>query len=107
MRPFRFKLLCLMLICAMALAAPPLVRSWTIREVGSFKKIPTATLRAKMAQRGVLFGVDEPFDQSKVDGTILLLKQVYKDAGVVVVVHSVTIPLGQNAVKVEYSVNKQ
>jgi hypothetical protein len=112
MRLFRFKLLWIFLICAAALfgqhtANPPLVRSWTIREVGNFKKIPTATLRAKMAQRGVLFGVDEPFDQSKVDGTILLLKQVYKDSGVVVLVHSTTIPLGSNAVKVEYSVNKQ
>lgn len=112
MRLFRFKLLYLMLLCAMALVAqrsssPPLVRSWTIREVGRFKKIPTATLREKMAQRGVLFGVDEPFSQDKVDGTILLLKQVYKDAGVVVLVHSATIPAGSNAVKVEYSVNKQ
>ena len=112
MRPFHLKLLCLILICVVALVAqhssvPPLVRSWTIREVGSFKKIPTATLRAKMAQRGVLFAVDEPFSQDKVDGTILLLKQVYKDAGVVVLVRSATIPLGANAVKVEYSVNKQ
>jgi outer membrane protein assembly factor BamA len=112
MRPLRFKLLWLILICAMALiaqrsSAPPLVRSWTIREVGRFKKIPTATLREKMAQRGVLFGVNEPFDQDKVDGTILLLKQVYKDAGVVVLVRSVTIPAGPNAVKIEYSVNKQ
>ncbi len=112
MRLFHFKILWIMLICAMALfaqhsSAPPLVRSWTIRELGSFKKIPTATLRAKMAQRGVLFGVDEPFDQNKVDGTILLLKQVYKEAGVVVLVRSTTIPAGSNAVKVEYSVNKQ
>jgi hypothetical protein len=112
MRPFHFKLLWLVLICATALvaqrsSAPPLVRSWTIREVGSFKKIPTATLREKMTQRGVLFAVNEPFDQNKVDGTILLLKQVYKDAGIVVLVRSATIPLGANAVKVEYSVNKQ
>jgi len=112
MRAFHFKLLWLLLICTMALvaqrsSAPPLVRSWTIRGAGSFKKIPPATLREKMAQRGVLFGVDEPFDQDKVDGTILLLKQVYKDDGVVVLVRSVTIPLGSNAVKVEYSVNKQ
>lgn len=112
MRRFHFKLLWMMLICALALiaqrsSAPPLVRSWTIREVGSFKKIPTATLRTKMAQRGVLFAVDEPFDQNKVDGTILLLKQVYKDVGVIVAVRSVTIPAGSNAVKIEYSVNKQ
>jgi hypothetical protein len=112
MRPFCFKLLWLILICATALiaqrsSAPPLVRSWTIREVGSFKKIPTATLRAKMAQRGVLFGVNEPFDQNKVDGTLLLLRQVYKDAGIVVVVRSTTSHVGPNAVKVEYSVNKQ
>jgi hypothetical protein len=112
MRPFRFKLLCLMLLCTMALVAqrstsPPLVRSWTIREVGSFKKIPTATLRTKMAQRGVLFAVDEPFDQNKVDGTLLLLKQVYKETGIVVLVRSTTIPAGSNAVKIEYFVNKQ
>jgi len=88
-------------------AAPPLVRSWTIREVGNYKKIPTATLRAKMAQRGVLFGVNEPYDQNKVDGTILLLRQVYKDSGVEVTVHPLTIPVGTNAVKVEYVVNKQ
>ena len=86
---------------------PPLVRSWTIREVGNYKKIPTSTLRAKMAQRGVLFGVDEPYDQNKVDGTTLLLKQVYKDAGIVVTVRSTTIPAGKNAVKVEYTVIKQ
>lgn len=109
MRQFRFKLLWIVVICAAALFAanPPLVRSWTIREVGNFKKIPTATLRAKMAQRGVLFGVNEPFDQSKVDGTILLLQQIYRDAGVPVLVHSSTIPLGSNAVKVEYSVNRK
>jgi len=100
-------LVCAMLLVGQRSSAPPLVRSWTIREVGNFKKIPTATLRTKMAQRGVLFGVNEPFDQNKVDGTILLLKQVYKDAGVTVLVHSTTIPLGPNAVKVEYSVNKQ
>jgi outer membrane protein assembly factor BamA len=85
----------------------PLVRTWTIREVGNYKKIPTATLRAKMAQRGVLFGVNEPYDQNKVDGTVLLLSQVYKDAGVAVTVHPTTIPVGRNAVKVEYVVNKQ
>lgn len=108
----RLPYLWLILICAVTLMGqsaknPPLVRSWTIREVGNFKKIPTTTLRAKMAQRGVLFGVDEPFDQNKVDGTILLLKQVYKDAGIVVLVHETTIPLGANSVKVEYAVNKQ
>ena len=86
---------------------PPLVRSWTIREVGKYKKIPTATLRAKMAQRGVLFGVNEPYDQNKVDGTTLLLRQLYKDAGVVVTAHATTIQLGPNAVKVEYVVNGQ
>ena len=86
---------------------PPLVRSWTIREVGKFKKIPTATLRAKMVQRGVLFGVNEPYDQNKVDGTTLLLRQVYKDAGVVVTAHATTIPLGPSAVKIEYVVNGQ
>ena len=112
MRPFRFKYLWLILICAAALFGqragnPPLVRSWTIREVGNFKKIPTSTLKAKMEQRVVLFGVDEPFDQNKVDGTLLLLRQVYKDAGVVVLVRSTTIHVSANAVKIEYSVNKQ
>jgi outer membrane protein assembly factor BamA len=112
MRLFRFKLLWLILFCVlpvlpMRAASPPLVRSWTIREVGNYKKIPTATLRAKMAQRGVLFGVNEPYDQSKVDGATLLLKQVYKDAGVLVTVHPLTISVGPSAVKVEYVVNKQ
>jgi len=112
MRAFRFKLLWLVLLCVVGLlgqssARVPLVRSWTIREVGNYKKIPTATLRAKMAQRGVLFSVNEPYDQNKVDGTVLLLRQVYKDAGVVVTVHPATIPAGPNAVKVEYVVNKQ
>ena len=112
MRPFRFRLLWLTLLCAVALfaqrpAGPPLVRSWTIREVGNYKKIPTATLRAKMAQRGVLFSVNEPYDQNKVDGTILLLQQLYKEAGVTVTVRPSRISLGPNAVKVEYVVNKQ
>lgn len=112
MRIFRLRVVWLVLCCALALiggqsARPPLVRSWTIREVGNYKKIPTATLRAKMAQRGVLFGVNEPYDQSKVDGTTLLLRQLYKDAGVLVTVHPATIPLGPNFVKVEYVVNKQ
>jgi hypothetical protein len=115
MRLLRFKLLWVVLTCAICAAvsfgqrqaSPPLVRSWTIREVGNYKKIPTSTLRAKMAQRGVLFAVNEPYDQNKVDGTTLLLKQVYKDAGVVVSVRSATIPVGTNAVKVEYVVNKQ
>jgi hypothetical protein len=109
---FRLKLLCLILFGAAVLAGqqsahPPLVRSWTIREVGAFKKIPTATLRAKMEQRGVLFGVNEPYDQAKVDGTTLLLRQLYKDAGVTVTVYSTTVPLGRDAVRVEYVVNKQ
>ena len=107
---FRLKLLWLILFCVAALVAQrsaPLVRSWTIREVGAFKKIPTAILRAKMEQRGVLFAVNEPYDQAKVDGTTLLLKQLYKDAGVVVLVDSATVPLGRDAVKVEYVVNKQ
>ena len=52
-----------------------------------------------MAQRGVLFGVDEPFERNKVAGTILMLKQVYKDAGVVGLVHSATVKIGPNAVK--------
>jgi hypothetical protein len=112
MRRFRFKVLWLALVGALMLAGqqashPPLVRSWTIREVGKYKKIPTATLRAKMAQRGVLFGVNEPYDQSKVDGTTLLLRQLYKDVGVVVTVHPITTPLGANAVKVEYVVSGQ
>jgi hypothetical protein len=112
MRPFRFQLVWLVLFCVTALCGQqpgraPLVRSWTIREVGSFKKIPTATLRAKMAQRGVLFGVNEPYSQDKVDGTTLLLRQIYKDAGVPVLVRSTTIPLGPGAVKVEYVVNRQ
>jgi hypothetical protein len=51
--------------------------------------------------------VDEPFDQNKVDGTILLLRQVYKDAGVAVVVRSTASHVGPNAVKIEYFVNKQ
>jgi hypothetical protein len=42
-----------------------------------------------------------------VDGTILLLRQVYKDAGVAVTVRSSNIQVGANAVKVEYVVNKQ
>ena len=109
---FIWLVFCLVGCFAVALSAqqashPPLVRSWTIREVGKYKKIPTATLRARMAQRGVLFGVNEPYDQSKVDGTTLLLRQIYKDAGVVVTVHPTTIPLGPNAVKVEYVVNGQ
>lgn len=112
MRLFRFKLPWLILLCAVALfgqqpARPPLVRSWTIREAGNYKKIPTATLRAKMAQRGVLFGVNEPYSQDKVDGTVLLLRQVYKDAGVVVTVRPSKIALGPNAVKVEYVVIRQ
>jgi hypothetical protein len=112
MRLFRFKRLWLIPLYVVSLfgmqsARPPLVRSWTIREVGSYKKIPTATLRAKMAQRGVLFGVNEPYDQSKVDGTLLLLRQLYKDAGVLVTVHPLTIPAGPDAVKVEYVVNRQ
>ena len=105
----RTRLIWLALCCAAALpgqqaSRPPLVRSWTIREVGSYKKIPTATLRAKMAQRGVLFGVDEPYDQSKVDGTTLLLKQLYKEAGVTVTVVPSRIPVSANFVKVEYVV---
>ena len=114
MRKLRFKLLWLVLFCVASLFAlqsqaahPPLVRSWTIREVGNYKKIPTATLRAKMAQRGVLFGVNEPYEQSKVDGTTLLLRQVYKDAGVLVTVRAATIPVGKDSVKIEYVVNKQ
>lgn len=86
---------------------PPLVRTWTIREIGKYKKIPTATLRARMQQRGVLFAVDEPYDQTKVDGTTLLLKQVYKEAGVNVTVVPSRIPVGANAVKVEYVVQEQ
>ncbi len=109
---FTCLIICLVACFAVALPAqqtshPPLVRSWTIREVGKFRKIPTATLRAKMAQRGVLFGVNEPYDQSKVDGTTLLLQQLYKDAGTVVTTHATTISLGANAVKVEYVVNGQ
>ena len=108
---FRLKLLWLIVLCAAALVAqrpahPPLVRSWTIREVGAFKKIPTATLRAKMLERGVLFGVDEPYSQDKVDGTNLLLRQLYKDAGVMVTVHSTTVPAGRDGVKIEYIVNR-
>jgi outer membrane protein assembly factor BamA len=85
----------------------PLVRSWTIREIGNYRKIPTAALRSKMAQRGVLFAVDEPYDQNKVDGTVLLLKQVYKEAGVAVTVAATKIQAGPNAVKVEYTVHRQ
>ncbi len=99
------------LLCSLALlgqtAHPPLVRSWTIRETGAYKKIPTATLREKMQQRGVLFGVNEPYDQNKVDGGVLLLKQLYKDAGVTVTVVPAKIAVGPNAVKIEYSVRKQ
>src|SRR5580698_9889991 len=110
MRILRAGFIWLVFCFAVALSAqqalhPPLVRSWTIREVGKYKKIPTATLRAKMAQRGVLFGVNEPYDQNKVDGTTLLLRQLYKDAGVVVTTHATTTALGPNAVKVEYVVN--
>lgn len=112
MRIIHAKLVWLLLICALMLAGqgmarPPLVRAWTIREVGNYKKIPTAALRAKMAQRGVLFGVNEPYDQSKVDGTTLLLKQLYRDAGVNVTVVAARIAVGANAVKVEYVVHKQ
>ena len=112
----RLRFLWAILLCALFAAGtapgqqgarPPLVRSWTIREVGNYKKIPTATLRAKMAQRGVLFGVNEPYDQGKVDGTTLLLQQLYRDAGVVVLVHPATIRLGPNAVKIEFVVNRQ
>jgi hypothetical protein len=100
-------LLCAVALCAQRSANPPLVRSWTIREMGNYKKIPTATLREKMAQRGVLFAVNEPYDQNKVDGTTLLLRQVYKDAGVLVTVRSTTVRLSPNAVKVEYVVDRQ
>jgi hypothetical protein len=112
MRTFHFKYLWLILVGALVFAAqqqahPPLVSSWTIREVGNYKKIPTAVLREKMAQRGVLFAVDEPYSQDKVDGTVLLLRQVYKDAGILVTVRPSRIAAGPNAVKVEYTVNKQ
>ncbi len=112
MRAIRFKFLWLILFCSLFAAAQqpsraPLVRSWTIREVGNFKKIPTATLRERMAQRGVLFGVNEPYDQSKVEGTTVLLRQLYRDAGVAVIVHSSIVQLGPNAVKLEYVVDKQ
>jgi hypothetical protein len=112
MRLFRLRLLWMIVFCATALFAQqpahqPLVRSWTIREIGSYKKIPTATLRAKMAQRGVLFAVNEPYSQDKVDGTALLLRQLYKDAGVLVTVRPSKIPVSANAVKVEYVVNRQ
>jgi hypothetical protein len=86
---------------------PPLVRSWTIREVGDFKKIPTTTLRAKMQQRGVMFGVNEPFDQRKVDGTTALLRDLYRETGVTVTVVPAKQNIGPNAVKVEYVVHKQ
>lgn len=85
----------------------PLVRTWTIREIGAYKKIPTATLRAKMAQRGVLFSVNEPYDQRKVDGTTALLRELYKAAGVAVTVVPAKVALGPNAVKVEYVVHQQ
>jgi len=106
-RPLWLILFCVTVLIGQQRSAPPLVRSWTIREVGAFKKIPTATLREKMQQRGVLIGVDEPYDQAKVDGTTLLLRQLYKDAGVAVLVHSSTVPVGRDAVKIEYVVNKQ
>ena len=112
MRLYRFSLIGLLLLFVAALAGqqmarPPLVRSWTIREVGNYNKIPTATLRQKMQERGVLFGVNEPYSQSKVDGTTLLLRQLYKDAGVLVTVRFQRIQLNANAVKVEYVVNRQ
>jgi len=97
--------LCAMFVCAQQTRAP-LVRSWTIRETGGFKKIPTATLRQQMTQRGVLFGVDEPYDQNKVDGTLLLLKQLYRSQGVDVTVRFSKIVVSANSVKVEYVVNK-
>jgi hypothetical protein len=97
--------LCATFVCAQQ-TRPPLVRSWTIREVGGFKKIPTAALRQQMTQRGVLFGVDEPYDQNKVDGTMLLLKQLYKNQGIDVTVRFSKTPSGTNSVKVEYVVNK-
>ncbi len=59
-----------------------------------------------MQQRGVLFGVDEPYDQNKVDGTTLLLKQLYKEAGINVNVVPARIQAGANAVKVEYVVHQ-
>ena len=110
LHPFKFIAVLLLFVVALAgqqIAPPPLVRSWTIREVGSYKKIPTATLRQKMQERGVLFGVNEPYNQNKVDGTTLLLRQLYKDAGVLVTVRFQRIQLNPNAVKVEYVVNRQ
>ena len=110
MRLLRVRFLLMITLCATFLCAqqtrPPLVRSWTIREVGSFKKIPTATLRQQMTQRGVLFAVDEPYDQNKVDGTMLLLKQLYRNQGVDVTVRYTKTAVNANSVKVEYVVNK-
>lgn len=98
---------CVFALWAQQAVPQPLVRSWTIREVGAYRKIPTATLRTKMAQKGVLFGVNEPFDQRKVDGTIVLLRDLYKEAGIAVTVVPSKVSAGANAVKVEYTVHGQ
>jgi hypothetical protein len=86
---------------------PQFVRTWTIRETGDYKKIPTATLRTKMAQRGVLFAVNEPYDQRKVDGTSALLRELYHAQGVAVTVVPSKLPAGTNFVKIEYVIHKQ
>ena len=86
---------------------PQFVRTWTIRETGDYKKIPTATLRTKMAQRGVLFAVNEPYDQRKVDGTSALLRELYQAQGVTVTVVPSKVPAGPNFVKIEYVIHKQ
>ncbi len=110
MRLLRLKVLLIIALCATFAwgqqTRPALVRSWTIRETGGFKKIPTTTLRQQMTQRGVLFGVDEPYDQNKVDGTVLLLKQLYKNLGIDVTARFSKIAVTANSVKVEYVVNK-
>ena len=88
-------------------AQPQFVRTWTIRETGDYKKIPTPTLRTKMAQRGVLFAVNEPYDQRKVDGTTALLRELYQAQGVAVTVVASKVPVGQSFVKIEYAIHKQ
>jgi hypothetical protein len=73
-------------------AAHPLIRRFSIRNLGSFEKIDPAEIQQRLREQGLLPAVEKPYDQETVDEMATAIREIYQERGIDVAVDAVVRP---------------
>jgi hypothetical protein len=73
-------------------AAHPLIRRFSIRNLGSFEKIDPAEIQQRLRDQGLLPAVEKPYDQETVDEMAAAIREMYQERGIDVAVDAIVQP---------------